>query len=200
MRLGVFSGTFDPPHLGHLILAEEARWQLQLDRVLWVLTPISPFKTNQTISPIEQRLALLEVALTLEPAFEISRVEIDRPPPQYTVNTLQLLKRHYEPAELIYLIGGDALADLPRWHHPQELVATADEIGVMRRPMDELNLGNLLRILPGLDGKIRFVEAPLLEISSSDIRRRIREGKPYRFFLPEKVAELIKNRGYYLVS
>lgn len=197
MRLGVFSGTFDPPHLGHLILAEEARWQLQLDRVLWVLTPVSPFKTDQEISPVEQRLMLLERTVALEPAFEISSVEIDRPAPQYTVDTLRLIKEQYLPATLIYLIGGDAIAELPRWHRPHELVAIADEIGVMRRPADELDLNYLLETFPELSAKIRFVNAPLLEISSTDIRRRIRERKPYRFFLPEQVAEVIEREGFY---
>ncbi len=197
MRLGVFSGTFDPPHLGHLILATEARWQLQLDRVLWVLTPVSPFKTDQEISPVEQRLKLLEKAVALDPAFEISRVEIDRPAPQYTVDTLRLIKEQYFQASLIYLIGGDAIAELPRWHRPHELAAIADEVGVMRRPEDELDLSRLLKALPELTGKLRFVDAPLLEISSTDIRRRIREGKPYRFFLPERVAEIIEQEGFY---
>lgn len=197
MRLGVFSGTFDPPHLGHLLLAEEARWQLQLDRVLWVLTPVSPFKTDQEISPVEQRLMLLERAVALDPAFEVSRVEIDRPAPQYTVDTLRLIKEQYLPDALIYLIGGDAIAELPRWYRPQELVATVDEIGVMRRPADDLDLSRLLEALPELSEKIRFVDAPLLEISSTEIRRRIREGKPYRFFLPEQVAEVIEQEGFY---
>ncbi len=197
MRLGVFSGTFDPPHLGHLLLAEEARWQLQLDRVLWVLTPVSPFKTDQEISPVEQRLMLLERAVALDPAFEVSRVEIDRPAPQYTVDTLRLIKEQYLPDALIYLIGGDAIAELPRWYRPQELVAIVDEIGVMRRPADDLDLSRLLEALPELSEKIRFVDAPLLEISSTEIRRRIREGKPYRFFLPEQVAEVIEQEGFY---
>jgi len=197
MRLGIFSGTFDPPHLGHLILAEEARWQLQLDRVLWVLTPVSPFKAGQEIGTVEQRLILLKAITALDPAFEISRVEIDRPAPQYTVDTLRLLREQYEQATMIYLVGGDAVAELPRWHRPQELVAITDEIGVMRRPSDELDLKQLFKILPDLERKLRFVDAPLLEISSSDIRRRIREGKPYRFFLPEPVAEIIERLGYY---
>lgn len=197
MRLGVFSGTFDPPHLGHLILAVEARWQLQLDRVLWVLTPVSPFKTDQEIGTVEQRLILLEALMALDPAFEISRVEIDRPAPQYTVDTLRLLREQYVQTTMIYLVGGDAVAELPRWYRPQELVAIADEIGVMRRPSDELDLERLWKTFPDLKRKLRFVDAPLLEISSSDIRRRIREGKPYRFFLPEPVAEIIEQRGYY---
>ena len=111
MRIGVFGGTFDPPHLAHLILAEEARYQLALERVLWVLTPESPLKPNDRITPVEQRLDMLEAALIENPAFEVSRVDLDRPPPHYAFETLKILKGSFSKGELFYLMGGDSFRD-----------------------------------------------------------------------------------------
>lgn len=197
MRLGIFGGTFDPPHLGHLILAAEASAQLGLERVLWVLTPYPPHKTGQAIAPLEDRLALLTAALGDDPAFEISRVDIDRPPPHYAVDTVELLRAQYPQARLVYLMGGDSLLDLPLWHRPAEFIRACDEIGVMLRPGNAMNLDVLDARLPGLRLRARLVHAPLLEISSSDLRRRIALDKPYRYFLPQSVYRLIVERRLY---
>lgn len=200
MRLGVFGGTFDPPHLGHLILAMECRWQLRLDRVLWVLTPIPPHKNDHPVTRLDQRLELVRAAIKSDPGFELSTVEIDRPPPHYAADTLLLLQDRYPSAELAYLMGGDSLNDLPDWHTPQVFVARAAEIGVMRRPGERHALDHLEKALPGLSEKVRFVEAPLLEISSTKIRTRIASGAPYRYYLPESVYELIATRSIYATS
>ena len=114
-RLGVFGGTFDPPHLGHLILAAEACSKLELERLLWVLTPDPPHKLDRKITPLEHRLAMVTLAIQDTPAFELSRVEIDRPGPHYMVDTLGLLMKAHPSAELVLLIGGDSLSDLPTW-------------------------------------------------------------------------------------
>ncbi len=197
MRTGIFGGTFDPPHVAHLVLAEECLYQLRLDRLLWVLTPNPPHKKGRKISPLGERLELLQAALAGNPAFEISRVDIDRPAPHYAVETVRLLRAAYPGDTLIYLIGGDSLHDLPIWSRPQELVAEVDAFGVMRRPDDEVDLPGLEVTLPGLSDRVRFVDAPLLEISSTDIRGRIAEGRPYRYFMPEAVYRLIEDRQYY---
>lgn len=191
MRLGIFGGTFDPPHLGHLILADEARYQLNLDQVLWVLTPDPPHKPNDPISPWTDRLRLLEAALDGSPAFSISRVDIDRPAPHYAYATLELLHQLQPEAELVYLMGGDSLHDLPTWKEPSLFVANSDQIGVMRRPADMVNLDSLEQAIPGLSSKLHFVEAPLIGISASEIRRRVHHGEPYRYFLPVRVAVLV---------
>ena len=107
MRLGVFGGTFDPPHIGHLILAAEALDQLQLDKVLWLLTPFPPHKISQSITPLLQRLQMLQAALVDEPRFELSRLDIDRPPLHYAVDTLALLRQNVPSAQLVYLMGED---------------------------------------------------------------------------------------------
>jgi nicotinate-nucleotide adenylyltransferase len=197
MRLGIFGGTFDPPHLGHLILAAEASAQLGLERVLWVLTPYPPHKVNQPITSLEDRLDLLMAALDDDPAFELSRVDIDRPAPHYAVDTLGLLREQYPQAMLVYLMGGDSLVDLPLWHRPGDFVHSCDEIAVMLRRGHAMNLDILEARLPGLRARARLVRAPLLEISSSDVRRRIARGQPFRYLITDSVYQLVNNRHLY---
>ncbi len=196
-RIGVFGGTFDPPHLAHLILAGEARAQLGLDRLLWVLTSIPPHKLGQQITPIEDRLKMLEIALSGEPAFEISRVDIDRPGPHFSADTMRLLHAANPGAVLVFLIGEDSLRDLRTWHEPAKLVAECDEIGVMRRPGVLTDLSSLEKEIPGLTARVHFVDAPLLEIASNDIRRRVAEGRPFRYFVPQGVYEYILRKNLY---
>ncbi|HPH96406.1 MAG TPA: nicotinate-nucleotide adenylyltransferase [Anaerolineaceae bacterium] len=195
--IGIFGGTFDPPHLGHLILAAEAAYQLQLSRLLWVLTPTPPHKLNQNITPLAARLELLQAALADNPLFELSMVEMNRPGPHYAVDTVRLLAQQNSGAGMVYLMGGDSLRDLPTWRQPQELLAACASLGVMRRPEDAIDLTVLESQLPGLTGKVRFINAPLLEISSREIRRRIACGEPYRYYLQPQVTALIQSRGLY---
>lgn len=197
MRIGVYGGTFDPPHLAHLILAAEALDQLNLQRVLWVLTPVPPHKKNRSISSMEQRLEMVRVAIQDNPVFEISRVDIDRSPPHFAVDTVRLLSDEYPQAELIYLMGGDSLHDLPTWERPQAFVAACDAIGVMRRPGALFDLAVLEGALPGLSAKVEFVASPLLEISGTQIRQRVREGRTYRYYLPSAVYKIIESRYLY---
>ncbi len=195
--IGLFGGTFDPPHLGHLILAAEAKDQLGLARVLWVLTPQPPHKQGQPITPLEHRLAMLQAMLADSPEFEISRAEIDRPGPHYAADTVQAVQAQYPEAEITYLMGGDSLRDLPTWRRPADFLAACHSLGVMRRPGEAPDLNTLERALPGIRAKTRFVEAPLLTIASSDIRRRIAEGKMYRYYLHLKVYEYIEQHHLY---
>ncbi|MBN1450801.1 MAG: nicotinate (nicotinamide) nucleotide adenylyltransferase [Anaerolineales bacterium] len=196
-RIGVFGGTFDPPHIGHLILAAEACRQLSLERLLWVLTPVSPLKRADEITSLDQRLSMVELAIAGNPDFELSRIEIDSPGPYYTLDTIQRFADCHPSAEIVLVIGGDSLRDLPRWHRPADLVSACHEIGVMRRPGDSVDLSALERQVPGTQAKVRFVDAPLLEISSSDIRRRIREKLPFRYYLSPSVYEyILKNKLY----
>jgi nicotinate-nucleotide adenylyltransferase len=196
-RLGIFGGTFDPPHLGHLILASEALTKLKLRRLLWVLTSIPPHKIGQPISPIADRLAMLKLALQDEPDFEISTIDMDRPGPQYMLDTLNLLAAQYPNSDLIPLIGGDSLRDLPVWHKPIDLVAACHQIGVMRRPGDSIDLSQLEKQIPGIADKVRFVDAPLLEIASHEIRQRVVEGLPFRYYLLPSVYEYIVSHKLY---
>jgi nicotinate-nucleotide adenylyltransferase len=200
LKIGIFGGTFDPPHIAHLILAGEAQHQLQLDRLLWVLTPDPPHKQGKAILPLEPRLDMLQAALGQDETFELSRVEIDRPPPHYALDTVRLVQQANPGAEVIYLMGGDSLHDLPTWHRPLDLLEACTALGVMRRPYDQVNLKVLEEWLPGITQKIRFVISPLIEISATGIRRRVAEGQPYRYFLPEGVWRIIEERGLYRES
>jgi len=197
MRLGIFGGTFDPPHLGHLILAEEARYQLNLDRILWLLTPVSPLKTDAVISPLELRLELLEAALKNNPYFEVSRIDIDRPQPHYAFESVKILKDEYPGEQVVYLIGGDSLEDLPSWERPGELAALCDQIGVMHRPGSPIDLDRLEKQVPGLTAKVVWVESPLFGISGRGIRKRLHAGGPVRYYLPGAVHQIIQEKGLY---
>ena len=195
--LGIFGGTFDPPHLGHLILAAEASAQLGLERLLWVLTPDPPHKRGQSIASLNHRLEMVKLAIADDPQFELSTVEMSRPGPHYALETVQLLAGQNPGTKLVYLMGGDSLRDLPAWHRPADFVSACHLIGIMRRPGDTLDLAALEKILPGLSAKLRFVEAPLLDIAAREIRARIGEERPFRYFLPVPVYDYINKHELY---
>ncbi len=196
-RIGIFGGTFDPPHLGHLILASEAHAQLKLTRLLWVLTPVPPHKLNQPISSLDHRLAMVKLALKGESAFKLSMIEVERSGPHYTLDTVRVFSSQYPNADLILLLGGDSLRDLPTWHRPADLVAACREIGVMRRPGDSIDMASLEKKIPGLNSKVKFVEAPLLEIASSEIRRRAARSLQFRYYLLPAVYQYIQEHNLY---
>lgn len=197
-RIGIFGGTFDPPHIGHLILAAEARDQLKLDCVLWVVTPDPPHKIlRRQVSPLDVRLEMVSATIGDDPGFEISRIEIDRPGPHYSADTVELLAQQYPEASLFYLMGGDSLHDLPTWMYPQKFIQYLTGIGVMRRPQDYVDLRWLDHALPGIVAKVHFVNAPLLEISSSSIRERASIGRHFRYFVLPAVYEIIKRKSLY---
>ena len=196
-RLGILGGTFDPPHLGHLILACEAADQLNLARVLWVLTPQPPHKTERQISPLADRLAMLRQAIAAYPQFELSLVEVERPGPHYTVDTMRLLAQTHPDQELIYLIGGDSLRDLPSWSRPLEFLGQLAGLGVLRRPGASFDLEALEAALPGLMQKLLWVDAPQIEIAASHIRELAHRNGPYRCYLPPAVADYVAERRLY---
>ncbi len=197
MRIGIFGGTFDPPHVGHLILAEECRTQLNLDLLLWVVTDNPPHKRYVNVSPIEQRVTLVQKAIEGNPSFLPSRIDIDRPGPHFAIDTVKLLKQEYPNAGMFYLMGGDSLHDLPTWSRPQDFIKVCDGIGVMRRHADHVDLESLEKVLPGISEKVAIVEAPILEISSKQIRQRITDKMGYRYYLRDSVYEAIRELGIY---
>ena len=195
--IGIFGGTFHPPHLGHLILAAEALNQLQLTRVMWILTPQPPHKPDGPVTAPHHRLEMLKRTIGNTPGFEISTIESERPGPHYSLDTIDLLQTRHPSARLVLLIGGDSLRDLHTWNRPNELLTAVNAFGVMRRPGDEIDLATLDKNLPGLKSKVRFFDTPQLEISSTIIRERIATAGHFRFFLTAEVYEYIqKNRLY----
>jgi nicotinate-nucleotide adenylyltransferase len=196
MRLGIFGGTFDPPHWGHLRLVEAARGQLELDRVLWVLTADPPHKHGQAVSAVPARLDMLLAAIADQPAYELSRVEIDRPGPHWAADTVALLAQQYPSALLVYLMGGDSLRDLPHWVRPQAFLARCS-LGVLRRPGDAIDLPALEQLLPGLTAKVAFIQSPPLAIASHEIRRRARAQLTLTGLVPEPVERIIQARHLY---
>ena len=197
MRIGIFGGTFDPPHVGHLILAEECRSQLALDKLLWVVTNRPPHKQDMTISPVEDRIELVKLSIADNPGFELSLVDVDRPGPQYALDTVRLIREQYPEAELFYLMGGDSLHDLPSWYRAQEFLAACDGLGVMRRHQDSVDLESLDSLLPGIKAKVHVVEAPILEIASHQIRLRIHDGEAYRYYLTDRVYQALQEMELY---
>ena len=195
-RVGVFGGTFDPVHVGHLIVATELRFALALDCVLFVPAGRPPHKTRQEISDNEHRLAMLQLAIDDSPWFAISLVDMQRAGPSYTADTLAILRHELDPVELIFLMGSDSLRDLPTWHEPERIVAQA-ELGVAQRPGIALDLEQIYASIPNARGRIHLVEVPLIGISSTDIRERVRSGRPIRYQVPLPVEEYIFQHGLY---
>ena len=196
-RIGIFGGTFDPPHIGHLILTMEASDQLNLDQVLWVLTPDPPHKKGKKIAPLGIRTKMVKSAINDDPGFTFSYVDINRPGPHYVLDMMILLKNEFPNHELVFLMGGDSLHDLPKWHKPNEFIVACDNIGVMRRPGEKIDLCDLRDALPGISSKVEFIDAPLLEISSNKIRYLVSSKKPYRYYLPFEVYKIIEEMHLY---
>lgn len=189
VSLGVFGGTFDPPHIAHLILASEAQAQLSLDRVLWVLTPVPPHKPCKT--PMAIRRELVEAAISNNHFFNFSDVDISRDPPHYAIDTMLLLKQRYPDATLTYLMGADSLRDLSKWHQPELFIERCDRLGVMRRLGADIDIVRLKTSFPGIENKLSFIDITRFEISSNDIQKRVAQGRSYRYFLSEKVYRLV---------
>ena len=195
--IGVFGGTFDPPHLGHTILAHEGVHDFDLEKVLWVLTEMPPHKPDHPITPLGIREAMLQAAIQEFPLFELSRVDIDRPGPHYAVGTLRSLRESNPEARYAYLMGEDSLRDLPTWHAPLEFIALCDMLVVMPREDIGVDLDVLEGILPGVRDKVRFSKAPKVDIAASDIRELVRKGLPYQHLVHHEVAQIIRRHQLY---
>ncbi|HOA24386.1 MAG: nicotinate-nucleotide adenylyltransferase [Aggregatilineales bacterium] len=196
MRLGVLGGTFDPPHYGHLILAEQAREQLSLARVLWVPAADPPHKQGRRISPVNARLEMVSLAIAENPAFELCEIDVNRPGPHYTADMLALLNAQYPQHSLVFLIGGDSLRDIITWHDPARIIEQA-RLGVMDRPGAAYDLHSLEALIPGLSAALLPFDAPLIDISGSDIRARVAAGRSIRYMLPPHVEMYIYQHALY---
>jgi nicotinate-nucleotide adenylyltransferase len=196
-RIGVLGGTFDPIHHGHLILASELRAELALDSVLLVPNARSPFKPGESISPGAHRAAMLKLVTAETPWLELSTIELDRGGVSYTVDTLRALNVAHAPATLVFLMGADSLLDLHRWREPDAIVRLA-EIGVAARPGVTVDIDAVADQLPGARGRVTVVPTPLIAISGTDIRFRVRTGRPIAFHVPPQVERYIREQRLYL--
>ncbi len=187
-KIGVMGGTFDPIHLGHLIVADEARHQLALDEIVFV-PAAAPWQKQPQVDA-SHRLAMVRLAVNSVPGFSVSDVDISRGGNTYTVDTLSDLRTHYRDAELLLLIGTDALNGIHTWKEP-ERIATMAQIVCLARP------GYRVETSPKYSGAVTFVEVPAIDISSTDCRQRCEDGRPFRFMLPEAVYEYIEKNDLY---
>ncbi len=201
LKLGILGGTFDPIHYGHLAAAEEAQTRLHLEIILFAPVAIPPHKPNEIILPLAHRLAMVALAIASNPHFALCRVDIDRPPPYYSVDTVRLVREKWglDSEHLFFIMGLDSLRDLPSWHHPQELMQLC-RLAVVCRPGYQADLKGLERKLPGLLSRLEIVEMPLLDISSTELRSRVREGRSIRYLVPEGVEAYVRQHGLYLAD
>jgi nicotinate-nucleotide adenylyltransferase len=197
MKIGIFGGTFNPPHLGHLILASQAQEQLSLDHVLWVLTPFPPHKLNQRISPLQDRMTMVLLAIAGNSNFSLSRVDIDRQPPHYAVETVKILKDTNPKDTFFYLMGADSLHDLLTWHEPEQFVTVCDGLGIVKRRGEPIDTSIVESKITGIREKLHILDTSLIEISGSEIRQRVKDGKEFRYLVPEKVHHYILNHKLY---
>ena len=199
MRIGLFGGTFDPIHLGHLILAERCREEANLDEVWFLPSYAPPHKSDRTITRFEHRCEMVALATTGQAAFRVERIEKELPPPSFTSETLAELKARNPEHEFSLLIGGDSLRDLPTWHQPQKVVALAEIVAVGRPGVAAMTAVELAQQLdlPSEEVRLTLVECPQVEIASREIRARFRDGKTIRFLVTRSVEEYIRERKLY---
>jgi len=194
--IGVLGSAFNPPHLGHLALAQEALWQLGLDEVILVPTGEAPHKRIADDPGRELRLTMTRLAAADDSRFSVSTLEVERDGPSYTYETLELLAKDRGDTELVFVMGADAAVGLESWRSPERVVELA-RIAVARRAgVSEAEVVAVLRSL-GAEGRATMLEMPQFGVSSSAVRERAREGRPLRYLVPEPVARVIEERGVY---
>jgi nicotinate-nucleotide adenylyltransferase len=192
-RLGVMGGTFDPIHHGHLVTAEEAYWQFDLDEVLFVPTGRPWMKDHPDLSPAEDRYLMTVIATSQNPHFSVSRIEIDREGETYTVDTLRLLQKEHG-SELFFITGADAILEIFEWKDPEDVLSLAHFIAATRPGYD---IARFEAKAPTRHPNVSVMAIPALAISSTDIRGRVREGSPIRYLVPEGVKTYIDKAGLY---
>jgi nicotinate-nucleotide adenylyltransferase len=196
VRLGIFGGTFNPPHLGHLVCAQEAYLQLGLDRVMLMPARIPPHKAVDDEPGPEHRLELCCRAVAGDPRFAVSEVEMRRDGPSYTVDTLEELHSQDPDTELFLIVGGDVAAGLPRWHEPERVLSHATLAIAQRRGTPRASITEALAALPGGE-RASFFRMPGVAFSSTMVRDRVRSGQPIRYIVPDGVASYINEHGLY---
>lgn len=198
-RIGVFGGTFDPPHRGHVRVATDVADRLRLDRVLWMPARVSPFKRDETVTDAEIRLEMVRRTAELDPRFEVDARELDRPGLSYTIDTLEALRSEHPDAEIFLVLGADQFRDFPRWREPERIVKVA-RLAVMNRAgtSPRTLAPEVAEAVPGLEQACVFVPVTDVDVSSTGVRARVGDGHDPADQVPEGVAEVIRQRGLYV--
>ena len=197
-RIGILGGAFDPPQMGHLILAEYSRETLCIDHILFVPVADHPVKQGETRLPVRHRLAMLERAIKDNRSFSISRVDIDRQGPHYSADTVKIIQGQYPQAQLYFVMGGDNLRSLPSWKRAQDLYQSC-RLAVMKRADEDIAAAMHDDTLPGLSEKVDIVDVPMLSIwlSSTYVVERLRQNLSARYLVPDNVLDYIARHRLY---
>ncbi|MCE2470883.1 MAG: nicotinate-nucleotide adenylyltransferase [Anaerolineae bacterium] len=197
-RIGILGGSFDPPQIGHLILAEYSREALDIDHVLFVPVADHPVKRGELRLPVVHRLAMLGLAINDNPNFSISRVDIDRNGPHYSADTVKLIREQYPRADLYFVMGGDNLRALPTWERAPELYRCC-RLAVMKRADEDITPDMHDEVLPGLSDMVDIVDVPMLSVwlSSTVVVSRLRAKRSVRYLVPDAVLAYINDNDLY---
>jgi nicotinate-nucleotide adenylyltransferase len=196
MRIGILGGTFNPPHVGHLVCAQEAHDQLGLDRVVLMPAGVPPHKEVQSDPGAEARYALCEAAVAGDERFAVSRLELDRAGKSFTVDTLRALHDHSPQDDIAFIAGGDMARSLPSWREPEQILSLAT-LAVAERAADRREqIAAAIAPLAGSE-RVHFFDMPRIDVSSSLVRERVASGRPIRYLVPDAVAEAIAQNGWY---
>ncbi|HJP87502.1 MAG TPA: nicotinate-nucleotide adenylyltransferase [Candidatus Limnocylindrales bacterium] len=193
-RIGMMGGTFDPIHVGHLAIADDVREALDLEKILFIPAGAPPHKQASTVTAVEHRVAMVEAAIEDNEGFELSRIEVDRPGPSYTVDTVEQLSASFA---VTVILSVETFLELPTWHAPDRLFAAARVAVVPREGYAAPDPAWLAQTFPGREDRVRYVEAPHLGVSSTGIRARIAAGRTIRYLVPPAVASYIAAHGLY---
>ena len=194
---GIFGGTFDPIHIAHLAVAEAARDTFDLRRVLFIPAAQPPHKPGRDITAVEHRLAMVEAAVAANPAFEVSRLEVERAGPSYTVDTLAALREASPGERLALILSAESFAELPTWHEPRRILDLADLIVAPRDGYADADRDLGPSKFPDAPAAIEFLDGPHIRLSASEIRHRAAEGRSVRYLVPDAVAAYIGDHGLY---
>jgi nicotinate-nucleotide adenylyltransferase len=198
MRVGVFGGTFDPIHLGHLAVARSIQDTLRLDKVIFVPAGQPWLKAGTPVSPVNDRAEMVRLAIARRKAFDLSTIETDRPGPSYTVDTMETLQRQLgSDVALFFLLGSDALEDIPKWKEPQRLIQLCQLVAFARPGFGLPAMEALEAAMPGVSQRVVFAEVPQVNIRATDIRRRAAEGRSIQRLVPRAVERYILEHGLY---
>jgi nicotinate-nucleotide adenylyltransferase len=180
-----------------LAAAEEARVKVDLEKVLFVVAGLPPNKLDEDVTPVEHRLAMVQFGIASNPDFELSRVDADRSGPSYTVDTMSILQEEWgQDTEMFFILGLDSLVEVPTWHQPERLIQLCHLVAVAR-PGFEVDMHQLEDSVPGISSRVEIIDMPEVDISSSDLQRRVKEGLPIRYQVPKEVERYIREHRLY---